>query len=160
MAFECFQCGECCSHLGFVHSIKEDLGNYRFLIHNTFTGEETLVAVDPDKHGLFDDQRIFLKIPNACPFFRHQPGSELAYCTVHRTRPEICQDYACWRLLILNHRGCRVGKIKYIRTLISDDPLLNRIWADCIDSITEPDDRLWEDEMIRVLARSGYSVRK
>ena len=160
MAFECFQCGECCLHLGLVHSIRADLGNYRFLVFNKYTGEETLVTVDPDKHSLFDDTDIFTKNPHACPFFRHQPGSELAWCTVHLSRPELCQDYGCWRLLILNHRGSRVGKIKYIRSLISDDPLLTRIWADCIEQISEPDDQAWENEMIRILSRAGYTVRK
>ena len=160
MAFECFQCGECCAHLGLVHSIKEEYGNYRFLIHNRYTSEETPVTVDPDKHAIFDDKSIFEKLPQTCPFFRHQPGSELAYCTVHLTRPEMCRDYGCWRLLILNHRGRRVGKIKYIRTLISDDTLLNRIWEDCIEHLHEPDDQRWEDEMIRILTRAGYTVRK
>jgi uncharacterized protein len=160
MAFECFQCGECCAHLGLVHIVKEDYGNYKFLIYNAYTGEKTPVTVDPDKHAIFDDKRIFEKLPQTCPFFRHQPESELAYCTVHLTRPEICRDYGCWRLLILNHRGSRVGKIKYIRTLISEDSLLNRIWDDCIADIDEPDDRLWEDQMIRILSKAGYSVRK
>jgi uncharacterized protein len=160
MAFECFQCGECCAHLGLVHSIKEEYGNYHFLIHNRYTNEETPVTVDADKHAIFDDKSIFAKLPQTCPFFRHQPGSELAYCTVHLTRPEMCRDYGCWRLLILNHRGRRVGKIKYIRTLISDDALLNRIWEDCIEHIHEPDDPRWEDSMIKTLAKAGYSVRK
>ena len=160
MAFECFQCGECCAHLGLVHSIKEEYGNYRFLIHNRYTNEETPVTVDPDKHAIFDDKSIFVKLPQTCPFFRHQPGSELAYCTVHLTRPEMCRDYGCWRLLILNHRGRRVGKIKYIRTLISDDAFLNRIWEDCIEHIHEPDDQRWEDSMIKTLSKAGYSVRK
>lgn len=160
MAFECFQCGECCAHLGLVHSIKEVCGDYHFLIHNRYTNEETRVTVDPDKHAIFDDKSIFVKLPQTCPFFRHQPGSELAYCTVHLTRPEMCRDYGCWRLLILNHRGRRVGKIKYIRTLISEDTLLNRIWDDCIEHIHEPDDQRWEDSMIKILTKAGYSVRK
>jgi len=127
MAFECFQCGECCAHLGLVHSIRESYGNYRFLLSNHYTNEDMLVTVDHDKHALFDDKSIFEKLPQACPFFRHRPGSELAYCTVHITRPEICRDYRCWRLLILNHRRRRVGRILYVHTLVSDDAHLNRI---------------------------------
>jgi hypothetical protein len=160
MGFECFQCGDCCAHLGLVHSIRKDYGDYRFLVHNCYTGEETHVEIDPDKRELFDDKSIFEKLPHTCPFFRHQPGSELAYCTVHRTRPVMCRDYGCWRLLILNHRGYRAGKVKYIRTLISDDPLLNRIWDECVADLPEPDDRRWEDAMIAILKRAGYAVRR
>ena len=160
MAFECFQCGGCCAQLGLVHEIRADYGDGRFLVHNRYTGEETEVAIDPDKHDLFADTSIFQKLPHTCPFFRHQPGSDLAYCTVHLTRPGICRDYGCWRLLILNHRGRRVGRIEYIRTLRSDDPLLTRIWEECIEHDPEPDDAVWEDRMIRTLAKAGFTVRR
>ena len=119
-----------------------------------------MVTVDPDKRGLFDDRSIFGKLPHTCPFFRHRPGSELAYCTVHLTRPEICRDYGCWRLLILDHRGRRAGRIKYIRTLCSDDTFLTELWEQCIEEHREPDDRIWEDRMIRILQKAGYSVRR
>jgi uncharacterized protein len=160
LAFECFQCGECCSHLGLVHSIRETYGDYRFLIYNQYTSEETSVEVDPDKRELFEDKSIFKKLPNTCPFFRHQPGSELAYCTVHLTRPEICRDYGCWRLLILNHQGRRVGRIKYIRTLCSEDSHLTSLWESCIEDHREPDDAVWETAMIKILTRNGFTVRK
>jgi len=160
MAFECFQCGDCCSQLGLVHTIKEEYGNHRFLIHNKYTGEETEVAIDPDKIRLFEDKSIFEKLPNACPFFRHEPGSEKAFCTVHLTRPEICRDYGCWRLLILDHRGHRAGRIKYIRTLHSEDSILTRLWDTCVEEHREPDDAKWEEAMITILTRAGYTVRK
>lgn len=160
MAFECFQCGKCCAHLGLVQSIKEKYGNYRYLIYNQYTREEIPVTVDPDKREIFEDTSIFEKYPRACPFFRYRPGSELACCSVHLTRPEICRDYQCWRLLILNPRGRRVGKIPYIRTLVSDDPLLNRIWEDCVEQQNDPDDRRWEDAMITILTKAGYTVRR
>jgi Putative zinc- or iron-chelating domain len=160
MPFECFQCGDCCEHLGLVYKIKEDYGGFRFLIHNNYTGEETAVSVDPDKRDLFMDKSIFKRLPNTCPFFRHQPGSEKTCCTVHLTRPEICREYRCWRLLILNHRGRRVGKIQYIRTLCSADPSLIKLWNSCIEDHREPDDRIWEDRMVGILTKAGYTVRK
>jgi len=140
--------------------IRKGYGDYLFLVYNNYTGEEMTVSVDPDKHELFDDRSIFEKHLHACPFLRHQPGSGIALCTVHRTRPEICRDYECWRLLILDHAGRPAGRIKYIRTLCSDDPLLTRIWDDCVDGNNEPDDQKWEDAMIRILRQAGYSVRR
>jgi hypothetical protein len=157
--FECQQCGECCSHLGLVHSITEDRGNYTFVVHNRYTNEDTLVTVDPDKYALFNDRSIFERLPEACPFFRHAPGSERAYCTVHLTRPDICRDYGCWRLLILNPRGIRVGRIMFSRYLCSEDPFLTKIFTECIDPVSEPDETRWDDLVIRVLTRAGYTVR-
>ena len=75
LSFECSQCGECCSHLGQVHEIKEDLGDYHFLVNNRYTGEKTLVTIDPDMIALFLDKSIFIERPEACPFFRYNPAS-------------------------------------------------------------------------------------
>jgi len=143
-----------------VHFIKEDRGNNTFLVHNNYTNEQNVVAIDPDKIEIFLDKSIFKKIPHACPFFRHQPGSEKAYCTVHLTRPEICRDYGCWRLLILDHTGRRAGRIKFIRTLHSEDSFLTEIWEKCIEHHQEPDDAIWEENMIRILTKAGFTVRK
>jgi Fe-S-cluster containining protein len=143
-----------------VHIVKEQRGPYAFSVLNRYTNEVTEVEVDPDKHELFDDKSIFEKLPDACPFFRHRPGTELAYCTVHATRPSICRDYACWRLLILDHRGRRVGKIKFIRTFQSDDPDLTRLFESCEEIHREPDDAVWEEKIVTVLTRAGYAVRK
>jgi Fe-S-cluster containining protein len=159
MPFECSQCGECCSHLGLVHTIAEDYGNYRYLIRNQYTGEKTVVAVDPDKIELFDTRDIFLERPEACPFFRYVRTSEKGYCTVHQTRPEICRDYGCWRLLILDSDGKRAGRIMCQRHLASDDEALTRLFNDQIDDLTETDDALWDARVIRMLVKAGYRVR-
>ena len=110
MPFECSQCGECCSHLGLVHTIQEDYGDYHFLVKNLYTGEKTAVAVDPDKVSLFCDTSIFEERPEACPFFRYDQTSAKGYCTVHLTRPEICRDYGCWRMLVLDPHEKRAGQ--------------------------------------------------
>jgi Fe-S-cluster containining protein len=160
MPFECIQCGVCCENLGLVYTISEDLGDYRFLICNTHTGEETTAIVDPDKRDLFRDTGIFSAVPHACPFFRRHPDDSKAYCTIHETRPDICRKYQCWRMLILDHTGRRAGKIPHSRSLRSEDSHLTRIWTECIEAISEQDDRIWEEMMIKILRRSGYSVRK
>ena len=159
MPFECSQCGECCSHLGLVHTIQEDCGNYRFLLKNQYTGERTAVAVDPDKIPLFDDKGIFLERPEACPFFRYDRVSAKGYCTIHLTRPGICRDYGCWRLLILDSEGKRVGRIMDRRHLASEDEALTLLFDEHINQLVEPDDALWDERVIRVLVTAGYTVR-
>ncbi len=159
MPFECSQCGECCSYLGQVHIIQEDYGEYRFLVNNQYTGEKTVVTVDPDKIALFCDRSIFQKRPEACPFFRYDQGSRKGYCTVHLTRPEICRDYGCWRLLILDSEGKRAGRIMCQRHLASEDEALTRLFEAHINHLAEPDDALWDRQVIRMLNAAGYSVR-
>jgi Fe-S-cluster containining protein len=159
LPFECFQCGECCSNLGLVHFIEDDYGDFRFLIYNKYTGEKTPVTVDPDKRDLFLDKSIFKKMPDACPFFRYPPGSDKAFCTVHLTRPEICRDYGCWRLLILNSHNKRAGRIMCQRHLASDDEALTRLFEEQINHLTESDDAAWDEKVIPILIRAGYTVR-
>src|SRR5512136_3112271 len=119
MPFECSQCGECCSHLGLVHTIDRYCGDFHFLLKNQYTGEKTAVAVDPDKIVLYRDTSIFQERPEACPFFRYDRVSAKGYCTVHMTRPEICRDYGCWRMLVLDSHGKRAGRIMCRRHLAS-----------------------------------------
>jgi hypothetical protein len=160
MPFECSQCGECCSYLGLVHVIREEYGDSRFLVRNQYTGETTPVQVDPDKTALYRDTGIFAERPEACPFFRYNRGERKGYCTIHLTRPEICRDYGCWRLLILDTRGNRAGRIMERRHLASEDDRLTRIFAGEIDPVIEPDDAVWDELVIRVLTRAGYTVRR
>jgi len=159
MVFECQQCGECCHHMGQVHSIQETFGDFEFLVKNEYTGEKNIVVVDSDKHVLFADKSIFLDQPEACPFLRYRDDGK-AYCTVHLTRPEICRDYGCWRLLILDSQGQRAGRVMYQRTFIPDDAVLALLWERCIGEIGEVDDGKWETEIIRILSEAGYTVRE
>ena len=160
MPFECSQCGECCSHLGLVHIIQEECGDHRFLVRNQYTGERTLVTVDPDKIALYDDTGIFAERPEACPFFRYDHTTETGYCTVHLTRPGICRDYGCWRLLILDSRGKRAGRIMCQRHLASEDEALTRLFEEKINPVTGMDDEAWDALITRILVTAGYTVRK
>lgn len=159
MPFECSQCGECCSHLGLVHTIKKDLGDFRFLVNNEYTGEKTTVCVDPDKIPLFCDHTIFSERPEACPFFRFDHAAVKGYCTVHLTRPEICRDYGCWRMLILDNKGKRAGRIMCERFLASEDERLTRLFEEQINDVVEPDDAAWDERVKQVLGSAGYTVR-
>jgi len=146
--------------MGQVHTIKEIRGEFEFLVNNEYTGEKTSVTVDQDKHNLFEDKSIFREQPEACPFLRYQIEDRKAFCTVHLTRPEICRDYGCWRLLILNAQGSRSGRIMYQRAFFSDEDDLTRLWKTCIDPINEPDDAIWEEKITRILMHAGYAIRK
>lgn len=160
VGFECIQCGECCSHLGQVHVIAEEYGGYRFLIRNVYTGEKTPVCIDADKIHLYPEKGIFKERPEACPFLRKDPENRRVCCIVHATRPEICRDFSCWRLLIVDGTGTRAGRIMGSRHLAADDPVLAEVWEKEVRTMHEPEDAAWEAEMIRIVRRAGYSVRR
>lgn len=159
MPFECSQCGECCTHLGLVHKVCEDRGDFRFLVNNQYTGEKTEVVIDTDKIRLFLDNTIFSRFPEACPFFRYENTSGKGFCTVHATRPGICRDYGCWRILILDSMGRRAGRIMAQRHLASEDESVTRLFEEQIDNLVEADDDAWDERVIHMLTLAGFIVR-
>jgi hypothetical protein len=38
--------------------------------------------------------------------------------------------------------------------------MLTDLWEKCIENHKEPDDSIWEEEMISILTKAGYTVRK
>jgi len=76
---------------------------------------------------------------------------------VHRTGHEICRDFGCGPLLILNHRGSRMRKIRYSAPSALKRPLLALTWEDYIENNLEPDETISENRTIR-LHKSGYTT--
>jgi len=94
----------------------------------------------------------------ACPFLREDPESGDIVCIVHRTRPEICREYRCWRLLVQNAAGVRAGRVMERRHLAADDPALKAFWEEKIAGIREGDIDRWDEQVILLLKGAGYTV--
>jgi hypothetical protein len=62
-------------------------------------------------------------------------------------------------MLIVNSMGRRVGRIMFSRYLCSEDPLVIRIFEECIDPVREPEDARWDEMVCRVFTKQGYVVR-
>ncbi len=156
MAFFCQQCGECCSSMGDVIAIREQAGPSEFVIWFKITGEERRVWIDPDKQGLFFNQDIHHRAM-ACPFLRERSTGS-ALCTVHYTRPDLCRQYGCFRILVLAADGTRLGRVidgsRYFTTM---DPDLRALWDREIGAKEIADDQ-WEAFVEQVLVRAGYRV--
>jgi Fe-S-cluster containining protein len=158
VTFRCRICGECCSYLGQVHVIREDHGNHEYSLLNRYSGEVTRVTVDPDKVHLLPDRSIFGREPEACPFLRDDPAHRRVSCIVHATRPAICREFQCWRLLILDCRGEPAGRVMGSRHLSSGDPSLARFWKERIGHLSEESDAAWDLRVEQVLGEAGYRV--
>lgn len=94
MAINCQKCGNCCSYMGDVFGIIEEICLYEYRIQYLITGVQQIVRVDADKQRLFAQQTILDKRPMACPFLREKASDEVI-CTVYDTRPELCRVYGC-----------------------------------------------------------------
>ncbi len=160
MACKCCQCGSCCSHMRDVHETIEERGNYTFVVHNAYSGDADEVRVDPDKIALFEDRSSIEELPDACPFLRFDRKTGKAWCTVHLTRPDICRDYCCWRLLILDSQGKRAGRVMYQTTFLPENDELSRLWERVQPTLNGLCGTEWDDALINILTAAGYRVRR
>ncbi len=144
--------------MGLVHRVRTEYADGRYLIENSYTGERTLVWVDRDKEHLHHSTGIFETYPDACPFLRFDPAAK-AYCTVHSGRPSICRDFQCWRVLILDRKGTRMGRIIFRETLMTDDAGVRAVWEKYRQKIPDIDQDPGDRELARVFTEAGYVVR-
>ncbi len=157
LPFECQRCGECCSTMGEIISVQEQIRPFEFRIRYT-DGEERVVAVDPEKRALFEDHRKVIRNSPACPFLR-QSGAHERICTVHGSRPELCRMYLCCRILILDSKGQKIGRVlPGTRFFTTEDNLLLELWNRSLRNVTVPDEDAWENSVESVLTGAGYRV--
>jgi uncharacterized protein len=156
--FTCQQCGECCSSMGEIIEIRDVLDPATFRIGFTATGEERIVSLDPEKQELFRKYDIRTSRPMACPFLRENSSKKFV-CSVHASRPELCRQYSCYRILVLDSTGNRIGRVtdasRYFTTTDAD---LRKLWNREIAGLVIPDEGDWEEHMEQVLMTAGYRI--
>ncbi|MDI9632807.1 MAG: YkgJ family cysteine cluster protein [Methanolinea sp.] len=158
MTFFCQQCGECCSVMGGVFAVRERVGPFLFVLENVYTGERTEVEVHSSLRDLFSSGATLPGWEDPCAFLRFDAASGKSVCTVHGTRPSTCRDYQCWRVLILDGAGRRVGRVMEPRFLHLEDERLARDWEsfrDCLDGLPDGE---WERAVARFFRGKNYSV--
>jgi uncharacterized protein len=146
--------------MGEIIGIREETSPLHYRIWFTTTGEERTVTVDADKHELFLGQDIKTVRPMACPFLRQSaPGTFI--CSVHDSRPDLCRQYSCFRILVLDPQGKRIGRVmdasRYFTTL---DPVLHELWQNEIAGVEILNEQHWEEHVDTVLTHAGYRLVK
>ncbi|MDO8872139.1 MAG: YkgJ family cysteine cluster protein [Methanoregula sp.] len=158
MSFTCQQCGECCRTMGEIIEILEELDTSSFRIGFSVTGEERIVSIDPEKQELFRFQDIKTLQPMACPFLR-DAGNKKYVCSVHSSRPELCRQYSCYRILVLDPQDKRIGRVTGAsRFFTTSDEDLRTLWNREIAGVVIPDEKCWEEHVEQTLTHAGYRV--
>jgi len=145
--------------MGQVFAIVEQLDEFRFRFRNTYTGDTIEVEVAPHMRGLFMDTAVPSTWPDPCPFLRQDAGRKMAFCTVHLTRPDVCREYQCWRILVLDNKGKRIARVMDQTYLCLEDESLREPWEkfrECLDAL---DGKEWDDALIRYFRDLGYTVK-
>lgn len=159
MAYFCQQCGECCSVMGQVFSIVRHLGEFRYILRNEYTGDTREVEVAPPLRRLFLVSEVPVHWQDPCPFLRMDEARGLSFCTVHLTRPDVCREYQCWRVLVLDNEGRRVARVMEKRYLCLEDESLRGKWEEFRESLDHLDDSDWDEAVIFFFRGLGFHIR-
>ena len=77
-------------------------------------------------------------------------------CTIFSTRPKVCRDFRCYRMLVYNRDGLDCGRVIGRNTLRTEDATLAALWQEKIPPIPHDDTAAWTGKAIAILAANGY----
>ncbi len=159
-AFECTLCGLCCMHAGGeLIEIEKRLTSRDYLCRQKIVGGTFRARVEDRFLDAFRDSSENDAHPTWCPFLRPLPGGKGKYiCTIHDSRPLVCQSYICCTMRISAGGGEEIGKVKGRRSLITDDAGLRRCWEESVVPLAIDDDAAWKRDIAAILGRAGYRV--
>lgn len=144
--------------MGEIIEIHEDLDSGLFRIGFSVTGEERIVSVDPEKRALFHSTEIRTSRPTACPFLRKYSNKKFV-CSIHTSRPELCCQYSCYRILVFDRCNKRIGRVTDAsRYFTTTDPNLRSLWTQEIAGVEIPEEACWEEHVEQILTIAGYRV--
>lgn len=156
VAFECNWCGKCCASFGNFIKIERQLTSRDFYCRYGIKNELFPAHIESD----YADSQAPLPEEGGpakgCPFMRKDPKGKGIACAIYSTRPQICREFRCYRMVIHHPDGHECGRImgrSELKTM--DEPLL-RIWKEEILPLPHTDDARWTKSVIAALAVHRY----
>jgi uncharacterized protein len=144
--------------MGEIIEIQEKRENFYFRIRFTVTGEERIVSIDQKKREIFCLQDITQIRPMACPFLRETVNKKFV-CSVHGSRPDLCRQYSCYRILIMDVEERKIGKVTDgSHYFLTSDETLRTLWNDKIAKVAITNEKDWEEYVEQTLVTAGYRV--
>jgi Fe-S-cluster containining protein len=155
--FECDWCGKCCRSFGEFIKIERQLTDRDYYCRNGIKNETFLAHIEGDYENSQPLDSPEGTPAKGCPFMRRNPAGRGIACAIYATRPHICRDFRCYRMVIVDHEGHECGRIMGRNDLKTSDELLERIWKEhIVPSLPYHSDTRWEKAVIEALATHGY----
>jgi len=155
--FECDRCGKCCRSFGEFIKIERKLTSRDYYCRYGIKNELFLAHIEADyadsqPPGSKEGERL-----KGCPFIRKSQNESGISCAIYATRPQICRDFRCYRMVIYHKEGHECGRIMGRNDLKTTDGTLLQIWKEHIAQRLPPHgDARWDTAVIEALARHGY----
>jgi len=143
--FECDLCGKCCASFGEFIKVEREITAHDYFCRYAITNELFQAHVLPEYADEFADTYEEMQDESkdahqkGCVFTRKNPEGQGLICIIYPSRPTICREFLCYRMLI-NHRetGEIRGRVIGINELRTHDEVLAAIWKDNIAPLPHP----------------------
>ena len=144
--FDCNWCGKCCQSFGEFIRIERQLTERDYYCRYGITNELFPVHVQPEFAEEISDEFIDQdeggkKEPaqKGCIFMRKNPEGKGFACAIYPTRPTICREFRCYRMLIHHHPSGELrGRVIGINEIKTQDEILATIWKEKIAHLPHP----------------------
>jgi len=143
--FDCKWCGKCCQSFGEFIRIERQLSDRDYYCRYGITNELFLVHVQPEfadeisEEFINKDEASSEPAHKGCEFMRKNPAGKGFACAIYPTRPPICREFKCYRMLIHHTLSGELrGKVIGINELRTDDGILAGIWKEKIAPLPHP----------------------
>jgi len=143
--FDCNWCGKCCASFGEFIKIERQLTDRDYYCRYGITGEIFPVHVQPEFADEIEEEFLGSDPKNpgipgkGCAFMKKNPEGKGFACAIYPTRPTVCREFRCYRMLILHpSSGETRGKVIGINELRTKDENLAAIWNEKIAHIPHP----------------------
>jgi uncharacterized protein len=159
--FECNRCGKCCVSLGPHIMVERQLNDRDYYCRSVIDNVIFHAHVDPAYCEEIADEfetgdGIYSPKKNTCRFLQKNHDGNQTVCAIHATRPKVCRDFQCYRMLIRTREGIICGRVIGKNTIRTEDPALKMLWNERVASIPYGDFSAWTKNVAGILAKNGY----
>lgn len=142
--FECDWCGKCCRSFGEFIRVERQVSERDYFCRYGITNELFPVHVLPEfseeVEEDFESRAAGQNLsPSPCLFLRKNPAGKGFACAVYPTRPTICRQFTCYRMLIHHAVSGEIrGRVIGLGELRTADEALRALWAEKIAGLPHP----------------------
>ena len=164
--FICDWCGKCCRSFGEFIRIERKLTERDYYCRYGINHDLVLVHVQPEyadevSRALLDQNQGSGAPEKKCIFLMKNPKGTGFACTIYPTRPPVCREFRCYRMLIHTREGQLVGRVIGQNEIRTADESLATIWKEHISHLphshkpNKPDPG-WTTKVLAILGQHGY----
>jgi Fe-S-cluster containining protein len=160
--FTCDRCGKCCVSFGPLIRIERQMSDRdyycRCVLDNTvfLAHVDSTFAEEIADDVACDDTPVSGAERKSCIFMRKDGRSRGFACAIFSTRPKICRDFRCYRMLVYDRDGLVCGRVIGQNILRTKDATLVEIWQEKIAPIPYADAEAWTAKVIAILSANAY----